>query len=34
LADKLGQNYWIGILAVVAIVPALTFIAHQHWTYR
>jgi len=30
----LGWHYWLGIAAVVATVPAATFLMHHWWTYR
>jgi putative flippase GtrA len=27
-------NHWVGIVAVVLVVPPVTFILHSSWTYR
>ncbi len=32
--DALGYDYGWGILAVVLLLPPLTFLAHYRWTYR
>ncbi|WP_331694733.1 GtrA family protein [Pandoraea sputorum] len=32
--EHLGGNHWIGIAAVVLIVPPTTFLLHRYWTYR
>ena len=32
--DKAGYHYLIGIAAVVAIVPSMSFVLHRLWTYR
>jgi len=29
-----GLHYWYGILAVVCVVPPVTFLLHSCWTYR
>ncbi|HTT41101.1 MAG TPA: GtrA family protein [Burkholderiales bacterium] len=29
-----GYHYLVGIAAVVAIVPAMSFVLHRLWTYR
>ncbi|WP_374655174.1 GtrA family protein [Dongia sp.] len=34
LAAEQGLSYWIGIGCVVLIVPPLTFLLHNFWTYR
>ena len=34
VATKLGQSYYYGLFYVVLIVPCLTFILHNFWTYR
>lgn len=34
IIDRLGFSYWLGIAAVVAVVPPLTFLLHRNWTYR
>ncbi|RJF99360.1 GtrA family protein [Noviherbaspirillum saxi] len=34
LADAYGWSYWIGIAAVVMVVPPVTFVLHSRWTYR
>lgn len=31
---EVGGHYLLGIALVVALVPALTFVAHQKFTYR
>jgi putative flippase GtrA len=33
-ADAYGWSYWIGIAAVVMVVPPVTFLLHSLWTYR
>lgn len=33
-ASMLGHSYWIGIACVVLVVPPMTFLAHNFWTYR
>jgi len=32
--EHLGGNHWVGIAAVVLIVPPTTFLLHRYWTYR
>jgi putative flippase GtrA len=32
--EWLGGNHWMGIAAVVLIVPPTTFLLHRYWTYR
>ncbi|WP_087722403.1 GtrA family protein [Pandoraea sp. PE-S2T-3] len=32
--ERLGGNHWLGIIAVVLIVPPATFLLHRLWTYR
>ena len=32
--ERAGFNYLAGILAVVAVVPPVTFVLHGLWTYR
>ena len=32
--DRAGYHYLIGIAAVVATVPAMSFVLHRLWTYR
>jgi putative flippase GtrA len=32
--DRMGGHYLLGILAVVLVVPGLTFLLHNFWTYR
>lgn len=32
--ERLGGNHWLGIIAVVLIVPPATFLLHRFWTYR
>ena len=34
VAQHFGLSYVVGILAVVCIVPPITFILHGLWTYR
>lgn len=34
LAEIYGMNYWFGIVCVVAVVPPVTFVLHNFWTYR
>jgi putative flippase GtrA len=34
LAQALHLHYLLGILMVVTVVPALTFLGHRFWTYR
>ena len=34
LVDYLGFNYLVGIGVIVLIVPAMTFLLHNFWTYR
>lgn len=34
LVDSLGLSYWIGIGCVVLVVPPVTFLLHNFWTYR
>lgn len=34
LAELQGMSYWIGIACVVAVVPPVTFVLHNFWTYR
>jgi len=29
-----GYHYLVGIAAVVAIVPVMSFVLHRLWTYR
>jgi len=31
--DRMGYPYWAGIAAVVVLVPAMTFLLHNFWTY-
>jgi len=31
--DRMGYPYWAGIAAVVVVVPAMTFLLHNFWTY-
>ncbi|CAJ0803874.1 hypothetical protein LMG18090_04519 [Ralstonia mannitolilytica] len=33
-AQTLGQSYWIGLAAILATVPPLTFVLHRCWTFR
>jgi putative flippase GtrA len=33
-ADAMGAHYLVGLAAVVAVVPTLSFILHRTWTYR
>ncbi|MCF3946429.1 GtrA family protein [Acidiphilium iwatense] len=33
-AITMGFGYWIGIIAILLIVPLMTFIAHHVWTYQ
>ena len=32
--EHYGMHYWVGIAAVVLIVPPLTFFMHNYWSYR
>ena len=32
--EGLGGNHWLGIAAVVLVVPPTTFVLHRYWTYR
>lgn len=32
--SEVGGHYLLGIALVIALVPALTFVAHQKYTYR
>ncbi|WP_374625939.1 GtrA family protein [Pandoraea sp.] len=32
--EHLGGSHWVGIAAVVLIVPPVTFVLHRYWTYR
>jgi putative flippase GtrA len=34
VADGLGLHYLLGIAAVAATVPPVTFLLHNYWTYR
>lgn len=34
VAQTLGQSYWIGLAAILATVPPLTFALHRWWTFR
>ncbi|MBK5969025.1 MULTISPECIES: GtrA family protein [Thiorhodovibrio] len=34
LVDALGWPYYTGIACVVTVVPIISFLLHQHWTYR
>ncbi len=31
--DRMGYPYWAGIIAVVVVVPTITFLLHNFWTY-
>jgi putative flippase GtrA len=33
-AEMLGWHYLVGIALVVCILPPVTFVAHNRWTYR
>lgn len=33
-AQALGAGYWAGLAAILAVVPAVTFVLHRSWTYR
>lgn len=34
IAQMLGLHYWYGIAAVVCMLPPVTFLLHNCWTYR
>ena len=34
LAELQGMSHWIGIACVVTVVPPVTFVLHNFWTYR
>lgn len=34
LAATAGFPYWVGIACVVAVVPPITFLLHNYWTFR
>lgn len=34
LAAAYGLHYLLGIACVVAVVPPITFLLHNYWTYR
>jgi putative flippase GtrA len=31
--ERMGYPYWAGIIAVVIVVPPITFLLHNFWTY-
>lgn len=33
-AELAGLGPWLGIAAVICVVPPYTFVAHRSWTYR
>nr|WP_311530913.1 GtrA family protein [uncultured Ralstonia sp.] len=34
LAQTLGLSYWVGLAAILSVVPPLTFVLHRFWTFR
>lgn len=34
LAQTLGLSYWVGLAAILSVVPPLTFVLHRYWTFR
>lgn len=34
MVDAMGGSYLLGILLVVTVVPALSYMAHRNYTYR
>ncbi|ANA34077.1 GtrA family protein [Ralstonia mannitolilytica] len=34
LAQTLGASYWVGLAAILSVVPPLTFVLHRFWTFR
>lgn len=34
LAEALGLDYRLGVLLVIAVVPAASFLLHSHWTFN
>ncbi|MDQ0141769.1 GtrA family protein [Cupriavidus necator] len=33
-AQALAAGYWTGLVAILAVVPPITFALHRSWTYR
>lgn len=33
-AQRLGANYWVGLCAILTMVPPITFVLHRTWTFR
>ncbi|WP_296225367.1 GtrA family protein [Ralstonia sp. UBA689] len=33
-AQRLGANYWVGLCAILMMVPPITFVLHRTWTFR
>lgn len=33
-AQAVDANYWLGLVAILSVVPAVTFALHRCWTYR
>ncbi|WP_432259426.1 GtrA family protein [Cupriavidus sp. TMH.W2] len=34
VAQALGAGYWLGLAAILSVVPVVTFVLHRSWTYR
>jgi putative flippase GtrA len=34
IAQQLGGNYWVGLAAILMVVPPSTFVLHRTWTFR